>query len=178
MSFPNPEPAVARACETLHRGTAFFAQGPGRAGWTGGAVHARVLANGLRELDRFLSVLLDAVAAAHCPELRVEHLRNTANKLELVHRQLGLPPPDRARWRAMGRCRACLFFTAGRVRTADSRSGTGLTLAWPDGDAAAARTVPIGELLCVAAADIAWLCRYYDDAARTLVAAVPLPAAA
>lgn len=167
---------VEQAHRTLRRGTVFLGTGPGRGGWAGSPLQAKVLGNGLRELDRFLSVLLDELAhASGFDELEIGRLtrtRNTASKLAILCERLGLPRPDLARWRALGRCRDCLFYTRGVVRRADVRSGRVMTLGWPGkrGGAGGGDLVALGEPLTIADDDLAWICDFYDRIAAELVA--------
>ncbi len=136
----------------------------------------RVLANALRELDRFLSVLIDDVASAARPE-GMNHgnfarLRNTPNKLRHIRQALGVacvePCADHARLRAIGKARDRLFHSA-----APSHRPVGLP-AWPD-------TMPPGQgeqggvqqhaHRVSIAAELLRVCRFYDRLASELVAA-------
>lgn len=171
-----PSPiGIAQAHGTLSRAAAFFLDGPGRAGWTGGKLHAKVVGNGLRELDRFLSVLLDELAerSSHWPDDEVvafARTRNTASKLALFSTRMGLPDPDLGGWRALGRCRDCLYYTGGVVRRADTRASTAMTLGWPG--PAHAR---LGQPIPLTGPDVAWICALYRTTAADLVAAAAAP---
>ncbi len=126
-----------------------------------------MIGNGLRELDRFLSVLLDEVVLAAGwgdADLRMfGRLRNTANKWEAISVRLGLPTHDLARLRALGRCRGSLFYCDGVVRRGDTRQGRTLTLGWPtDGEDSGADVVlTLGECLAIGPAELAWVCAFY-----------------
>ncbi len=91
------------------------------AGWAQIA-HTRMIGNRLRELDRFLSVLIEDVAAGSAPP---EHdrkgfarLRNTPMKLRVVEDMFATGADDDARLRAIGRIAACLHHCKGQIHTA------------------------------------------------------------
>jgi hypothetical protein len=137
----------------------------------------RVLGNHLRELDRFLSVLIDEVAAATdidagaLAQLRTR--RNTANKLRTLHAALGRGSPDHPRLLALGRSRDCLFYCGGMVRRADHRAGSSMTTGWPSHSATSHRllkTSPVGSRLSIDRVDIDDICRFYDRIADELLA--------
>ena len=115
-----PEPMRLSAA-TIMRATAFL--GAGRIE----APAATVLANSLRELDRFLSLLLDDVAASALPagydRAAFARQSNTPNKLARVHDALGVASPDQARLRAIGRSRERLFHAARAARAATHLPG-------------------------------------------------------
>ena len=105
---------IRRSAETMARAAAFL--GAGSVGPPG----ASVLANSLRELDRFLMLLIDAVAETTLP-MASDHRafirqNNTPNKLGRVHRALGVASPDQDRLRAIGRARERLFHAARAAR--------------------------------------------------------------
>ncbi len=134
-----------------------------------------MIGNGLRELDRFLSVLLDEVALAAGWERadlrRLANVRNTANKLGMIHGWLGLPIDDLPRLRALGRSRDCLFHCNGVVRRGDERRASSMTVGWPadaNGDGTGAR-LALGESLAVSLSDLAWVCAFYERIAGDLV---------
>jgi hypothetical protein len=142
-----------------------------------------MIGNGMRELDRFLSLLLDAIATLRVRDfaetVRFDTIRNTANKFDLLSLRLAWPLPDRPRLLALGRCRDCLLFTAGLVRRADVRGSASMTLGWPGArdHADAATSLPLGVTLRLTAADIASVCRFYEQVADDLVRrAAPQPA--
>lgn len=137
-----------------------------------------MLGNGLRELDRFLSVLIDEVAAA--TTLDADRLallrsrRNTANKLRMLHDTLGRGSPDHRRLRALGRSRDCLFYCGGTVRRADNRQGASMTAGWPARSTAngmALARSPLGSRLQIDHHDIDDICRFYDRIADELLSA-------
>ncbi len=139
---------------------------------------SKVLGNSLRELDRFLSVLIDEVAAtANLADDALALLRtrrNTANKLRMLHDTLGRDSPDHRRLRALGRSRDCFVHCGGRVRRADTRVGSAMTAGWPvrsrDSKAMLA-VMPLGSRLDIDRADIADICRFYDRIADKLLTA-------
>ena len=81
----------------------------------------RVQGNHLRELDRLLSVLIDAVASlsprATGERRRIARMRNTAHKLHSVERAPAIDEETR-RLHAIGRISACLHHCGGVVHAA------------------------------------------------------------
>lgn len=147
-----------------------------RGPWSG--VPSKVLGNGLRELDRFLSVLIDEVAAATDIDddalAMLRTRRNTANKLRMLNVTLGRDSPDHRRLRALGRSRDCFFYCGGLVRRADSRAESFMTTGWPNRSVEAGSALmklPLGRRLTLDHADIADICRFYDRLADELLAA-------
>lgn len=179
------EPGIARtrsigieqAHVTLRNATRFLGSGLGPTGLgpIGGRYRAKVIGNGLRELDRFLSVLLDEVALVLGWEeddlWRLAGLRNTANKLGLVYDRLGLATNDLPRLRALGRCRDCLFHCGGVVRRGDVRHAPVMTVGWPEDTRGNGRgmMVALGDRLPVELPDLAWICGLYNRIAGDLV---------
>lgn len=135
-----------------------------------GPWRAKTIGNGLRELDRFLNILIGEVAACHGLAMHRDE-RNTANKLTRFRAALRLPDPDHDRLRAIGRTRACLFHCGGIVRRADRAGGTMMTTGWLDRAAEAPTLwkVPVGGALVVTARELGELCQYYDGIARSLM---------
>ncbi|MFD1951635.1 hypothetical protein ACFSGX_12745 [Sphingomonas arantia] len=183
-----PAPDLALALVTLRRGTRFLGSGlrSGPADATATAItghgRAKVIGNGLREVDRFLSLLIDAIAAnvATLEErAALDRLDNTARKLAMLRTVMALASPDDAALRAIGRSRNCLFHTGGIVRA--GLPGSVPTLGWaaPDSFVSIARPAPLpaGSQLAVTPDDLRAICRFYDRIADELVAALagPLP---
>ena len=125
---PPPTAAgLALAHQTLRDGAAFIGQSVRQSSYDNGdinllgdMVEIRLLGNGLRELDRFLGLLIEEVAdrigsAEHDPRA-FARLRNTANKLRLVRGMMELGSPDHRWLRAVGRLRVCLHHCGGEVR--------------------------------------------------------------
>ena len=149
-------------------GALFFGAGPSSPGSDPGRARypAKVLGNGLRELDRFLNILLDEVAAGagwSAEDLApLARTRNTPNKLAAVSLRMNIPAGHDVRLRALGRCRDTLFHCNGIVRRGDRRHGTTLTLGWPsEARGGLSRELQIGEHLSLSAADLAWICDFY-----------------
>jgi hypothetical protein len=166
---------LATAYATLERGTAFLARSlEGRADVGTQALTgpggAKVVGNGLRELDRFLSLLLDAAAdgidAADLDRSAFARQNNVANKIDLFYRLAGGTPPDVRRLRAIGRVRACLHHCRGIVH--DSRLWEDLRLATgsdPSMDLAKA-----AERLNISFVELSEICRFYAQCGDDLIA--------
>ncbi|WP_380874512.1 hypothetical protein [Sphingomonas sp. DBB INV C78] len=166
---------------TLVRGAAFLGSGLQPNGGDpvaiGGTLATKVVGNGLRELDRFLNLLVDEVAVLAAGDIidtvAFARRRNTAGKIAMIRRSMGLPHPDHERLRAMGRTRDCLFHCGGVVRRA-SYAGTRTMIAgWPPGTAAAKApglVLQLGDRLEVTPLDLARACQFYHDIADTIVA--------
>jgi hypothetical protein len=169
---------VRRAFVTLNRATFFLgaglrtterAQNDGaRATGIEGPHRAKVIGNGLRELDRFLSLLLDEVAAVIAPpgldRARFRRQRNTANKLRTIRSAMARPSPDHDRLLAIGRSRDCLFHCGGIVRRGDGGAAMYMTAGWPS------PLFAIGERLTIDAQDLHSVCRFYRHVAADLLA--------
>jgi hypothetical protein len=164
---------LARAHGTLRGGASFFA------GWLPPGVsvthehRSKVIANGLRELDRFLNILVDEVSLRHgLPVLPGR--RNTANKLRDLRTALGLPHDDHERLLALGRSRDCLFHCGGTVARGDTPQARAMTLGWPEEAGRSLRRVPVGRPVVVMRADIESVCRFYRQMADDLILRVPI----
>ena len=167
---------LARACAALCRGSNFFAAwlwssdtDAVRAPSLTSEHRSKVIANGLRELDRFLNILIDEVSLGHSLPARPGQ-RNTANKLRNLRDALGLPHEDHERLLALGRSRECLFHCGGRVSRGDNRQSRALTLGWSKGEGAgrALTRVPVGSAIVVSRADIESVCHFYRRLAEDL----------
>jgi len=172
---------LARAHATLERGAGFLAQGLAREGprrAIEGRYRARVLGNGLRELDRFLSLLIDALAGARGITLPAGE-RETASKLASLRARTGAPHDDHARLIALARSRDCLFHCEGLVRRGDRRGDISMTVGWPMRDGVALPRVAIGERLSLSGAELDEICGYYRAIAAQLFSetGVPVPPA-
>jgi len=159
---------IDQAYRTLCNAALFLGAAPTSPGADPARVRypAKVLGNGLRELDRFLSVLLDEVAAGTGWSMEdlapLARIRNTPNKLAAVSLRMDLQDQHDARLRALGRCRDTLFHCGGVVRRGDRRHARTLTLGWPgDMPDGGARVLQIGEHLSLGPADLAWICAFY-----------------
>jgi hypothetical protein len=174
------EIALRRAGATFSRATLFLGNGLSMTGSPGaapinGPLRNKVIGNSLRELDRFLNLLIDEIAAAILPRedsARFERQRNTANKYRALRAAMALPSPDHARLLAIGRSRDCLFHCGGIVRRGDRRGDRVMTAGWVRPDSARAVQIAIGERLAIDAADLAQLCGFYDALAGDLLAAL------
>lgn len=155
---------MADAHATLRRGARFLGSGQSA---VAGQYRAKVIGNGLRELDRFLNVLIGEIARS-CGVTLACGQDNTANKLRGLRAAMAVEDGDHARLRAFGRTRECLFHCAGTVGRGDSRSAGALTTGWCD--PSGLRRVKVGTELVVSAGDIAEACNYYEDLAGRLLA--------
>lgn len=168
-----------RTHATLLRGADMFARAcasrPDRSLLAGTEpLRCRVIGNGLRELDRFLNLLIDAavVVGGGTADPR---LHNTANKFALLHPgQTG----DLARLRALGRSRTCLFYGAGLVSRGDRAGGTELTIGWWDDGSAQApkrlRRVRVGDRVDLCEEDLLEVSAFYTRLANQLAGAAGL----
>lgn len=130
-----------------------------------GHYRAKVIGNGLRELDRFLNLLVHALVMAYGVALPGDE-RNTANKVARLRALAGLADPDHARLAALARMRDCLFHCGGRVRRGDRRGDPAMTTGCLNG--ATLRRVGMGEELRVSARELREICLYYCDLAERL----------
>ena len=138
-----------------------------------GRYRAKVIGNGLRELDRFLNLLIDAVSNAEgLPVHPGQH--NTANKLSAYRAAKSLPDHDYDRLRALGRSRDCLFHCGGCVQRGDRRDAMTMTVGWPErhgGDEPLDR-VKVGQDMTVTRGDLDDVCRFYCRIAHDLCATI------
>jgi hypothetical protein len=134
-----------------------------------GCYRAKVIGNGLRELDRFLNLLIDAVSSAEGLPVRPGQ-HNTANKLSAYRATKSLPNHDEDRLRALGRSRDCLFHCGGRVRRGDCRDAVAMTVGWPGRAAndAPLDRVMVGQDLTVTRGDLDDVCLFYRRIANDL----------
>lgn len=168
---------LVRAHATLRRGAVFFAASLRPWNPPAGPIQSithrlrsKVIGNGLRELDRFLSILIDEAARRqHLPT--APSRRNTANKLREFRQAMALPSDDRGRLLALGRSRDCLFHCDGIARRADAGETGTMTLGWP-GDRGRLRRVPLGSAIVVEGADLENIGLFYARLADDLILAV------
>ncbi len=165
------------AYDTMRRGTRFLAAiAAGTAFGTpwptghGGRVRALYLGNCLRELDRFLHVLMDEIAGGEpIRPLSLHH--TTANKLGgHAHARWDMAA-DQARLNALCRSRTCLFHHDGWVRRPDLPRGRWMTAGWPAPASNTLRRYAVGEHLHLSGADLADTCAFYQHLADRLVRA-------
>ena len=161
---------LARAHVTLERGAQFLGRGldAGAARTIAGPYRAKVIGNGLRELDRFLQLLVLAIAAARGIALP-EQERHTANLVARLRETLGVADPDRARLLALGRTRDCLFHCGGLVRRGDARGGAVMTIGWHGAGGGTLLRVAVGERLDPSARELLDICLYYRALAARLL---------
>lgn len=174
---------LASAHDTLLRGSGFLAsslraraQGNrGGGGSIAGPVGAKVVGNGLRELDRFLSLLIDEAAGAIAPDgfdkAAFARRRNVADKMRRFHVMAGSADGDCERLRAIGRVRECLHHCRGVVHKAGLRddlrmAARGRRRVRPDNEP---------ERLTVSFDQLLGICLFYAEAAERLVAACSAP---
>ena len=138
-----------------------------------GRYRAKVIGNGLRELDRFLNLLIDAASNAEGLPIRPGQ-HNTANKLSAYRAAKSLPNHDDGRLRALGRSRDCLFHCGGRVGRGDRRNTMTMTVGWPEqpGCDAPLDRVMVGQQLIVTRGDLEDVCRFYRRITHELCGAV------
>ncbi|WP_019832693.1 hypothetical protein [Sphingomonas sp. PR090111-T3T-6A] len=177
MGHPAPQAIVIprissigsdQAYSTLCTAALFFASGRDSPGINSVPPRypSKVAGNGLRELDRFLNILLDEVAAeagwSAEDLLLLARIRNTPNKLEKVCLRMNIEAGHDVPLRALGRCRDTLFHCGGVVRRGDDRDAQTLTLGWPNGlGGTVAHVLRIGDQLSLSPADLAWISRFY-----------------
>jgi len=140
-----------------------------------GRYRAKVIGNGLRELDRFLNLLIDAASTAEGLPVHPGQ-RNTANKLSAYRTAKSLPNHDGDRLRALGRSRDCLFHCGGRVQRGDRRGAMAMTVGWPaeTGCDAPLDRVTIGQDLTVTRGGLDDVCLFYRRIAHELCGTVGL----
>lgn len=159
---------LERAHATLRRGALFLGSGLRTQGSAAplpidGRYRAKVIGNGLRELDRFLNLLLDEAAlASGLPASPGQ--RNTANKLRRFRAAAdGGEDADLIRLRALGRARDCLFYNNGIVARGDVRGGATMSAPWRGaGPDQSLHSVSVGEALVLTPADLAGICAFYE----------------
>lgn len=163
-----PSIGVEQAHRTLLNAARFLGSSLGRPGCAPveGRHQAKVIGNGLRELDRFLSVLLDELGIAAGWAMAdigsLARIRNTPNKLETICLRMNIEGQHDVRLRALGRCRDALFHCDGVVRRGDCRHTQTLTRGWPSETlGGVSPMLRIGERLVVSPADLAWICAFY-----------------
>lgn len=120
-----------------------------------------------------LNLLIEAVAAGtsfpRFDPAAFRRERNAARKLRHLAAMTSLPPIDRARLRAIGRVRACLFHCDGTIHSTALRADLG----------AAAGNIgqgPFSEAkLAVTATELCAICDFYGVVAASLLASALPP---
>lgn len=172
-----PPPVSGPAYDTMRRGTRFLADMAAGAAFTtpwpagqGGRIRALYLGNCLRELDRFLHVLMDEIAGEG-PGRPLSLRHTTANKLGgHAHARWDMAA-DQTRLNALCRSRTCLFHDDGQVRRPDRPRGRWMTAGWPAPASTTLRRYAVGEPLHLSGADLADTCAFYQRLADRLVRA-------
>lgn len=166
--------ATAAAHVLLQRGAEFLSGAFAERVTTGSddraGVRARVLGNGLREMDLFLRNLLAAVvppSAGPAPPPR-----NTARSFRLAADRLNLAECPAARLQALGRSRNCLYHEHGIVGRADADDPTSMAIGWWDAraDGPALRRVGIGTRITLNRDDVVDVACFYGSLGDALIA--------
>lgn len=160
---------VERAHATLLRATRFL-RGDGAADAPAGTLpfegpyRSKVIANALRELDRFLNVLIDA-AQLQRGVMPAPRRHNAANKLGACD--------ARPRLLALGRSRDCLFHCDGLVRRGDTRGSQMLTAGWTERDGTTLQRFAVGTRLEMTRADLIGVADFYAALGARLIGHAP-----
>jgi hypothetical protein len=173
--LPAADEPVSTAYRTMMRATGFLGL-PRDEGVRDGSRHsrrgrARYHGNVLRELDRFLNLLLDACA----PLLACDghdgrtyaRLRNAAKKLAMLRGVGGSGPARGDRLLAIGRVRDCLHHCAGRVH--DAGLWNDLAIA---GEHLPIHGAPPASHLALSREDVLRIAQVYAGIAQDLRAAI------
>lgn len=155
---------TARAHATLRQGVRFIS---GLAPWAEPPAHgrqavvrARYVGNCLRELDRFLALLLDA--ACEAPRPRVLTLKpDTAERMGAYRHGGWDSRPAQDRLRALDRSRRCLLHEGGRVACPDVPGGWWLTAGWRATESPDLRRYAVGAHLRPNAGDLRDIAHFY-----------------
>ncbi len=168
---------VAQAYDTLNRGTRHLtAVATGSmlaAPWpAAGAdrVRIRYLGNCLRELDRFLHILIDEAAGSGGP-VRLSLGATTAAKLGDHAPPYRDRAADQVRLHALARTRLCLSHGDGRASRPDRRDGDRMTAGWfAPASTTILRRYAIGERLRPSSGDLVGVSAFYRQLADRIVA--------
>lgn len=167
---------LERAHLTLCRGAAFFAKslrpGDSGAGSTLPITHrlrSKLIGNGLRELDRFLNILIDEAARQQRLPM-IPRLRNTARKLQRLLSMTELSSDDFEQLLALATSRKCLFHLDGIAGRVDGDESEMMTLGWCDGKGGL-RRVSVGSAIVVESADLESIRQFYVRLANDLLLA-------
>jgi hypothetical protein len=139
----------------------------------------RLTGNALRELDRFLNLLIDA-ASVRVGMAAGPDRRHAPNKLGALSAAIGGDvgfdaelAADRTLLMAVGRVRDCLHHCGGVVMRPGGFAATSGGLSW-SGERYVGRTddvfVPVGDALPLSARDLLMICGTYRRVARAVVA--------
>lgn len=163
---------LVRARDTLCRGANMFARRldtPAHQSPEAHILRAKVIGNGLRELDRFLNLLIDETARSYDVPAFPDQ-RNTANKLRRLRMTLAIADDDHDRLIALGRSRCSLFYCHGIARHRDADDPAMMTLGWPvrPGTGQPLRRVRLGSRLTLGLSDLESVSLFYRRLARAL----------
>jgi hypothetical protein len=159
---------LTHAHVTLLSGCAFWerqaSSGGSPIGEREGLPFTRLSGNRLRELDRFLSILLDEIALRHGgPDhdgSAFARQRNTSRKLYAVERMIGVTCLSDLRLRAIGRVSACLHHCSGAIHSSGLRNDLHLAAG---SDPASGDIGHAEERLLLSPDSIIAICRFYRD---------------
>jgi hypothetical protein len=166
---------LATAHRTLIRGGAFLAESlqaravGGRSGGDAlsGPGGAKIVGNGLREMDRFLCLLLDEAARQVAPpdfdHADYSRRNNAAAKLRVFYALSGHTASGEDQLRAIGRVRACLHHCRGIVH--DPAVHADLAAA---SSSVRPRNIE-GSRLVISFDDLAAICNFYIECAAVLM---------
>lgn len=149
---------LIRAASFVRQSHSMFAH-PGHGGEMQ-RLRGRVIGNHLRELDRFLCVLVDAAGARRGGNAASR--RDATVKLAMSAAGLGEYPKQALRLKALRRSFNCLVFTSGLVTRGDERGARIMSVGWwCDPRQTALQSVAVGEHLDVSAADLLDAAEFY-----------------
>lgn len=132
-------------------------------------LRSKVIGNGLRELDRFLNLLIDETARMHdVPALPGQ--RNTASRFRQLRTVAEIAQDDHDRLIALGRSRYCLFHCNGVARHRDAHDPVMMMLGWParSGADQPLRRVPVGRRFTLEPEHLESVSLFYMRLARML----------
>lgn len=162
--FDREDAPAARAHATLRQGIHHVAQ---IAPWADrvadrrqAIVRARYIGNCLRELDRFLGVLLDTSRTTG-PTRLLTLKPDTATRIAAYAGDGWDAQPAQLRLRALDRSRMCLLHDAGRVGRGDEPLGRWLTSGWRDAGSFDLRRYALGSDLRPNALHLHDIARFY-----------------
>jgi hypothetical protein len=157
--------------DTLRRGAEVFAQWPHTRRKQPQITHSlqsKAIANGLRELDRFLNLLVDA-AFRERGEFDNPNQWNTANKLQRFRRDAVGAEDDIGRLVALGRSRNSLFHCGGVARHQDRDDPRLMTLGWTACPGSPLTRISLGGLIVLGSSDFECVGQFYRGLAESVV---------
>lgn len=165
---------VYRAQNTLRRGAEAFSQWPRALRQRPQITHdlrSKVIGNGLRELDRFLNLLVDA-AVRERSEWVTPKQWNTANKLRGFRQESADTRDEYRRVVALGRSRNSLFHCSGIARHHDRDDPLLMTLGWTGGPGSPLTRVSLGVPIVLSASDFECIGQFYGALAQSVVSEI------